>query len=157
MPPWVGCKPNILHIQQFPVSQLWERAFGSQSHALVLCTLRVAFPGGVVLSLLATLPASCTARIDLQRHHSWFVASELSILPLVFLDLCMHPGQERPPCVLSWSVCLLSLCLSSSVFFFFLQQSLLAETWGREGPEVGSPPPSAELCLAVSLVGSRRD
>lgn len=104
-----------------------------QSHTFILCTLRVAFPGGVILSLLATLPASCTARLDLQQHHPWFVASELSVAPLVFLDLCMHPGQERPPCVLSWSVCLLSLCL---LLFSLLQQSLLAETWGREGPEV---------------------
>lgn len=69
----------------------------------------------------------------------------------------MYASWSRTPSVCSE----LERVLAQSVFvffcFFFLQQNLLAETWGREGPEVGSPPPSAELCLAVSLVGSRRD
>lgn len=59
------------------------------------------------------MPASCTARLDLQRHYRWFVTSELSVAPLVFPDLCMHPGQERPPCSE------LERVLAQSVFVFF--------------------------------------
>lgn len=76
----------------------------------------MAFPGGVVLSLLSTLPASCTARLGLQRHHPWFVSSELSVAPLCFWIYVCTPVKNTLH-VPSWSMCLLSLCLSSSVFF----------------------------------------
>lgn len=141
-------KPNILHIQQFRVPQLWEWAFRSQSHAFVLCTLRMTFPQGVFPSLFPT------ARLDLQRHSHWLTTSErCPVAPLAFLDLFTHRVQECPPRALSR--CVLAPSLSFSSVFFTPAKSIGSVLGqGREDGYRrgwGSPPPTAELCLAGSL------